>query len=152
MTRSLSTCFLTVKQFGYDIGMAFGLGKCVKVTFINSKLAGTSAVELGIETTIRELDQDKSYKQQGIDKGNEIQHSKMKEKIRKECYRRARTILKTELNSANRIEGINTLSMPVVQYSFNRINWTLPNLRRIDTIERKLLTYYKMHHPKSGKD
>ena len=76
----------------------------------------------------------------------------MKEKIRKECYRRARTILKTELNSANRIEGINTLSMPVVQYSFNRINWILPNLRRIDTIERKLLTYYKMHHPKSGKD
>ena len=62
MTRSLSTCFLTVKQFGYDIGMAFGLGKCVKATFINSKLTGTSAVELGIETTIRELDQDKSYK------------------------------------------------------------------------------------------
>ena len=41
----------------------------------------------------------------------------MKEKIRKECYRRVRAILKTELNSANRIEAINTLALPVVQYS-----------------------------------
>ena len=72
--------------------------------------------------------------------------------IRKECYRRARGILKTELNSANRIEAINTLAMPVVQYSFNIINWTLQDLRRIDTKIRKLLTCYKMHHPKADKD
>ena len=75
----------------------------------------------------------------------------MKEKIRKECYRRARAILKTELNSANKIEAINTLAITVVQYSFNTINWTLQDLRQIDTI-RKLLTYYKMHYPKADKD
>ena len=45
----------------------------------------------------------------------------MKEMIKKECYGRARAILKTELNSANRIEAINTLAMSVVQYSFNII-------------------------------
>ena len=33
----------------------------------------------------------------------------MKEKIRKECYQRVRAILKTEVNSANQIEAINTL-------------------------------------------
>ena len=76
----------------------------------------------------------------------------MKEMIRKECYRRARAILKTELNSANRIEAINTLAMPVVQYSLNILNWTLQDLRRIDTKIRKLLTCYKMHHPKAYKD
>ena len=60
--------------------------------------------------------------------------------------------MKTKLNSANRIEAINTLAMPVVQYSLNIINWTLQDLRRIDTKIRKLLTCYKMHHPKADKD
>ena len=92
------------------------------------------------DTTNRELDQNKTYKYPGIEKGNEIQHSKMKEKIKKECYRQPRTILKTELNSANRIETTNTLAMPVVQYSFNVIYWTLQDLRRIETKIRKLLT------------
>ena len=72
----------------------------------------------------------------------------MKEKIRRECYRRVRAILKTELKSANRTEAINTLAKPVVQYSFNTINWTLQDLRRNDTKTRKLLTCYKMYHRK----
>ena len=42
-----------------------------------------------------------------------------------------------KLNSANRMETINTLAMLVVQYSFNVINWTLQDLRRIDTKTKK---------------
>ena len=42
--------------------------------------------------------------------------------------------------------------MPVVQYSFNVTNWTLQDLRRIYTKIRKLLTCYKMCHPKAEKD
>ena len=34
----------------------------------------------------------------------------------------AAAILKTELNSTNRIEAINTLAMPVVTESFNMVN------------------------------
>ena len=56
------------------------------------------------------------------------------------------------MNSANSIEAINTLAMPVVQYSSNIINWTLQDLRRIDTKIRKLLICYKVHHPKADKD
>ena len=63
----------------------------------------------------------------------------MKEKIRKEYYREARVILKAELNSANIMETINTLDMTVVQYSFDIINWTLQDLRRIETKISKLL-------------
>ena len=66
--------------------------------------------------------------------------------MRKECYRRVRAILKTELNSANRTETINTLLMLDAQYSFNVINW---KFRRIDTKIRKQLTFY---HLKGGKD
>ena len=61
-------------------------------------------------------------------------------------------MLKTELNSANKIDAINILAMTVVQYSFNVINWALQDLIRNDTKIRKLLTCYKMHHPKVDKD
>ena len=76
----------------------------------------------------------------------------MKERIRKEYYRQTRVILKTELNSANKIDAINTLTMSVVQCSFNIINSTLQDHRRIDTKIRKMLTSYKMLHPKADKN
>ena len=60
-------------------------------------------------------------------------------------------VLKSQLNSANKLEAINTLAVPVVTYSFN-INWTLQELARLDTKTRKFLTMYKMHHPKSDED
>ena len=150
--KELEGLLSTVKQFSDDIGMEFGLDKCAKASFIKGELSRTTAVELDIDTTIRELDQDKTCKYLGIDEGNGIRHSKMKEMIRRECYRQARVMLKTELNSANKIEAINTLAMPVVQCSFNIIKWTLQDLRRIDKKIRKLLTCYKMHHPKADKD
>ena len=74
----------------------------------------------------------------------------MKEKIRKEYNRRIRLVLKTELNSENRIEAINTLAVPVVQYNFNIINWNLADLSRLDTKTRKLLAPNKMHQSKAN--
>ena len=100
-------------------------------------------------TTIKELEQDKVYKYLGIDEGNGIQHSKMKEKLRKEYYRRVRLILKSELNARNKIEAINTLAVPVLQYSFNVINWRVQEIINLDTKTRKFLTMAKMHHPRS---
>ena len=112
--KELESLLSTVKQFSDDIGMEFGLDKCAKATFLKGKHTRTTAVELDVDTAICELDQDETYKYLGIDEGNGIQHSEMKEKIRKWIYRRARAILKTKLNSANRIEAMNTLAMPVV--------------------------------------
>ena len=76
----------------------------------------------------------------------------MKEKVRKEYYRRVRMVLKTELNAANRFEAINTLAIPVVTYSFNIIDWKMSEIKRLDTKTRKLLTLSKMHHPKADVD
>ena len=56
-------------------------------------------------------------------------------------------IIKPELNSANKLEAINTLAASVVNYSFNIINRTLEELAKLDTKTRKFLTMYKMHHP-----
>ena len=56
------------------------------------------------------------------------------------------------MNSANKLEAINTLAVPVVTYSFSIINWMLQELAKLDTKTRNFLTMYKMHHPKSDVD
>ena len=76
----------------------------------------------------------------------------MKEKIRKECYRRVRTILTTELNSANRIEAINMLVFPVATYSLNIVNWTPSDIKKMGTKFRKLMMCNRLHHPKAEID
>jgi len=91
-------------------------------------------------TVIKDLDQEEYYKYLGINESDEIQYSQMKEKIRKECYRRVRAILNAELNSANCIEAINTLAIPLVTYSFNIVNWTPSDIKKMDTKIRKLMT------------
>ena len=144
--------FSTVKQFNDDIGMEIGLGKCAKAIFRKGNRTRTTAVELDIDTTVRELGEDETQKYLGIDEGIGIKNSHVKERIRKECYRQTRAKLKTELNLANKIKAISTLAMSVVQYSFNVFNWIPQDLRKFDTKIRKLLTSYKMHHPKADKD
>ena len=112
-----------VKTFSDDIKMEFGLDKCAKATFKRGRLTKTTDLELDVDTVIEELEQESTYKYLGVSEGDGIQHSAMKEKIRKEYYGRVRIVLKTELNAANKFEAINTLAIPVVTYSFNIINW-----------------------------
>ena len=59
---------------------------------------------------------------------------------------------KSDIKNRIEIEAIDTLAMSVVQYSFNVINWTLQDIRGIDTKIRKMLTSYKMHHTKADKN
>ena len=113
--------------------MDFELEKCAKATFKRGKLTKPSDLQIDINTSIRELDQEEAYKYLGINEGDGIQHAAMKEKVRKEYYRRVRLVLKSELNAANRFQAINTLAVPVVTYSFNIINWKISEIKRLDT-------------------
>lgn len=147
--QQLEGLLTTVKEFSNDICMEFGLDKCAKATFLKGKLSETSSLNLDVDTIIKELDQNETYKYLGVNEGNGIKHATMKEKIRKEYYRRIRLVLKSELNSRNRIEAINTLAVPVVQYSFNVINWNMSELQQMDRKTRKLFTANRMLHPKA---
>ena len=120
--NSIEEMLQLVKNFSDDIGMTFGLNKYAKAPFKIVKLTRSASLELDRATVIKNLNQEEFYKYLGVNQNDGIQHSQMEEKIRKDCYRRARAILKTELNSANRIEAINTLAIPVVTNSFNKIN------------------------------
>ena len=83
------------------------------------------------------MDQGGTYKYLGVTEGDGIQHSKMKEKIRKEYYRRIRLVLKSELNAINKIEAINTVATPDVTYSFNIINWTAEDIKTDISTEKR---------------
>ena len=84
-----------VKKFSDDIGMTFGLDKFAKVSFKRSKLTRSVSLELDRDTVIKDLDQEERYKNLGVNESDGIQHSQMKEKIRKECYHRVCAIQKT---------------------------------------------------------
>ena len=112
-------------------------------------MASTGNIVTDDDTEIQELDQERVYTYLGVDQNDGFQHSKMKEKIRKEYSKRVRLILRTELNGRNKIEAINSLAVPVVQYSFGIIDWKISELKKIDTKTRKLLNMHKMLHPKA---
>jgi len=150
--NNLETLLHTVHHFSNDINMTFGLDKCAKVTFKRGRLMKSTNIQLDIHTVIKELEQEETYKYLGVDESDGIQHSKMKEKVRREYYRRVRLVLQSELNGANKIQAINTLAVPVVTYSFNVINWKLSELRRLDSKTRKYLTMNRMHHPRADVD
>ena len=96
------------------MGMGFGLENCAKANFKRGKLASTGNIVINDDTEVQELDQEDVYKYLGVDESDGIQHSKMKEKIRKEYNRRVRLILRTELNGRNKVEAINSLGVPVI--------------------------------------
>ena len=141
-----------VKSFSNDIQMEFGLDKCAKTTFRRGKLKNTENIELNLDTVIKGLEQDATYKYLGINEGDGIEHSKMKEKVRKEYYMRMRLLLKSKLNAVNRIRAINTHAVPVFTYSFNIVNWTTEDLKNLYRKTRKLLKMEKMYHPKADID
>ena len=58
----------------------------------------------------------------------------------------------SELNAVNRVEAINTLSIPVVAHSFNIVDWKTEGIRQLDRKTRKLRTLQRMHHPKADVD
>jgi hypothetical protein len=61
-------------------------------------------------------------------------------------------ILKSKLNVKNKITAIGALAVPVLRYSFGVINWRTEEIKKIGRKTRKMLTMYKMHHPKADID
>ena len=126
--------------------------KCAKASFQKGKLTKTTNIELDDISIIQKLDPDGAYKCLGIYDSNDIKHAIMKEKVRKEYYRRIKMVLKSGLNSSNKISAINALAIPVVTYSINIINWQMKEIKKMDAKTRKLFTMHKMHHPKADVD
>lgn len=86
----------------------------MKATCLKGIFEKSTSTELDNRMKIKELEQEEVYKYLGVNERSGIQHATMKEKSIKECYRRVRAFTKKELNSANRTQSINTLTIIVV--------------------------------------
>jgi hypothetical protein len=61
-------------------------------------------------------------------------------------------ILKSELNARNKITATGALPIPVLRYSSGIINWRIEDIKKLTEKSRKILTMYKVHHPKADID
>ena len=143
----------TVRTFSDDIRMKFGLDKCAIAHFVNGKLSGhNTGVKVGKTETIKGLEPGQVYKYLGVDESNGIQHSTMRERLRREYFRRVKMVLRTELYGRNKVLAINGLALPVLTYSFGVIHWRTTDLQQLDRRTRKLLTMHGVHNPSADVD
>jgi len=91
--------------------------------FKHGKLTRSQNISLNNQTVIRKMGCDMTYKYFGIEEGEVIDNSLMKEKLVKECYCWLWQILKTDLNLKNKITVVNTLAVPVLLDSFGIVSW-----------------------------
>ena len=142
----------TVRIFSNDIAMEFGLSKCSHVTMKAEKLVSVGGMELSSGKVIPEPESDKGYKYLGILEADDIMHTEMKDKIKKEYYRRARQLTSSKLNGGNTIRAINSRAVSLVRYTAGILKWTKDELKAIDRKTRKIMTMNKMYHPQSDTD
>ena len=147
--KQLNSLLETVATFSRDIGMSFGLDKCAKLTITKGKRSSTENVQLSTGDLIKELENEATYKYLGLNEDDNISHTSMKENLEKEYLTRVRKVLKSDLNSSNKIKAINTWAMPSLTYGYGVIKWSVTDLETIDTRTRKLLTMNSMFHKKS---
>ena len=83
---------------------------------------------------------------------DEVMVIEIKDKVKKEYYRRARKVLETKLNSDNVFNAINTWTVSVVWYSAAFLGYSRHKLEKIDKKIRKLLTIQTGFHPKGNVD
>jgi hypothetical protein len=62
--------------------------------------------------------------------------------VKKECLRRLRLVLGSELSAKNKIQAFASLEVPVLRYSFGITNWH----------QEELLSIHGLHHPQADVD
>ena len=123
----------TLRTFSDDIRMKFGLDKCAVAHFVNSKLSEhNTGVTVGKTETVKGLEPGQVYKYLSVEESNGIQHRTMRERLRREYFRRVKMVLRTELYGRNKVLAINGLALPVLTYSFGVIHWETTELQQLD--------------------
>ena len=130
--KERETFINTIRIYSQDIGMEFGIEKCVILVMKSGKRHMTDGMELPNNDKIRTLGENETYKYFGILEADTIKPVEMKDKIRKEYLRRTRKLPETKLSSRNLIKGTNTWAMPLVRYSGPFFKWTRYELKEME--------------------
>ena len=130
--KELETLIHEFRIYSRDIGMEFGIEKCVMLVMKSGKRHMTDGMELLNHDRIRTLEGNETYKYLGILEADTIKQVQIKDLIRKQYLRRMRKLLETKLSRRNLIKGTNTLAVPLVRYSVPFLKWTREELKQMD--------------------
>ena len=100
------------------------MDKCATLEILNEKEKKHRDLEITDDVEIKSLELNEGYKYLGMMESNGIHDKTMRDKVKKEYYHRIRTILRTQLNSRNKMMAINSLAIPVIGYSFGVLKWS----------------------------
>ena len=147
--RELESLVQTMRIFTQDIKMRFGIQKCATIVLKKGKKEEDDGIKLPDGETMRDLGQE-DYKYLGVLEASQIKMREMKEKVRKEYFRRIRLILESKLNGGNVIKAMNTWAVAVLRYSGGILDWTKEELEGMDRKTRKLMTINRALHPRAN--
>ena len=143
----------TVFMFSQDIGMEFGIKKCGMLVLKRGKVDKETSFSINLpDGKILETIEEEGYRYLGVLEYDKVKEKEMKDQFVKEYRRRTRIILKSKLNGKNKIKAINSWGVAVLRYGAGIINWKNDKLKELDRKTRKMLTMYKVFHPKSDVD
>jgi len=84
--------------------MNFGLEKCARICLKKGRVQSKIYRGNTFAKCIKELGLREAYKYLGREKTYDIEYKNKKEKLKKECLRRFRSVLGTELSAKNKIQ------------------------------------------------
>ena len=150
--KQIDTVVNTVRIWSQDIGMEFGIGKCAVLIMKRGVFSRSEGIQLPNDEVIKNVEEGEGYKYLGILEADGFKNSEMKEKVRKEYFRRIKKILKSKLNAGNIVTAINSRAVAVIRYGAGLLKWTKDELRAMDRKTRKTMTMHRALHPQADVD
>lgn len=149
--KEMESLVQSVRLFSDDIRMRFGLAKCATITMKRGKKTEDSGLDMNDGCKIEDIGHG-SYKYLGVLEADKIKMQEMKDKVRKEYFKRLRKVLESKLNGGNTVKAINTWAVALVRYSAGIVDWNKEELCKIDRKSRKLMTINRALHPRADID
>ena len=149
--NELESLVNTVRIFSEDIKMKFGLQKCASVLMKRGKKVEDAGIQMPDGQLIQDLGNE-SYKYLGVLEADKIKMEEMKNKVRKDYYRRIRKVLQSKLNGGNVIKAMNSWAVAAVRYTAGIVDWKVDELKNMDRKTRKIMTMNHALHPKADVD
>ncbi|XP_026730686.1 uncharacterized protein LOC113495889 [Trichoplusia ni] len=136
------------QAFSNDIHMKFGIDKCKTLSVKAGQIIPSSYI-LDSGETVEPLEPHTSYKYLGFQQARQINQKETKQELRQIFKHRLNALFRSQLNSRNVSQAINSYAVPVLTYSFGLINWSQSDLLNLQRMINTSLTTHRKHHPRS---
>lgn len=137
------------EEFTKDTGMEFGITKCKMLHIERGRFYAQETPETLNNEVIKNMEPEETYKYLGFEQNTSINHTSIKQQLKRKYKHRLTLILKSRLNSKNMFRAINAYAIPVLTYSFGIVKWSNTDLEELNRLNRTKLTEHRKLHPNS---